>query len=84
MDWRTFFGLPAKPTVRITDVRMHGADVVLITGTVDGVATKQYVNTSDLTGSRANQCRQAAAALRATVHRPGTPYDFLLGTQEGA
>ena len=84
MDWRAFFGLPPRPIVHVTDVQMHGADVVLVIGTVDGMKTRQYINTSDLTGSRANQCRQAAATLRATVQRPGTPYDFLLGRQEGS
>jgi hypothetical protein len=79
--------LPRPPGsyVEVTGITMHGADIIRVSGIVDGEYVKdQYIKVAALEGlGRHDTRRKAAAALRAAKPDDEGRYAYLVGRQDG-
>ena len=92
MNWReALFGKPRDETpvpdeprsvVDIEEVVPHGADLLYVRGTVDGIPAKAYVPRSAISGIREARRRSFLASyLRGTVNREARDREALLRIQ---
>jgi hypothetical protein len=73
---------PVTPYVAIQRADRHGSDLIHVSGLVDGVPVAVYLRTSLFVGTKGQQRRMAARALRAAKPRPPTPGPDILGRED--